>query len=132
MQYVHEDFDGAQPRTGSRQVVLNDSDTELMWDLFDYTKVSSCQRHSDGLDMDGCKDVQPAFPGVCPGCRGNSRAAPPETEALSNPSMLHNGLLGTNEVNASNMQWDNMIEGLEDCTNDWSLLGTPWLDYFPA
>lgn len=123
MHHVQEDFDGAQPRTGGRHVSLSDGDTALMWDLFDYAKVSSCQEHSSGSDMDGCADVQPAFPGVCPGCRDNGQAACAGADPLQNTSVLQEGPLAADGDIVPDLQWDNSVEGLEVTGLSWECLG---------
>lgn len=127
MHYVQDDFDGAQPQSGSRHVSLSDSDINLMWHLFDYVKVPSHQKQNAAPNSLGASS--PGFD-----TQGDAGHGVPESSDLPGDNITvsrENG--GASDAHdAMRQDWEDITLGLELEANDWSLFGAPWMGYFPS
>lgn len=128
---VQDDFDGAQPRSSSRHASLSDSDISLMWHLFDYAKVSS---QSQGTVMHRADTLQDASEVPMPDTGfENSAYGMIEARDFAQDSIAisTSGSYGAGGHATRCPDWD-LTTGVGELDNDWSLLGTPWLGYFPS
>ncbi|KAM0716422.1 hypothetical protein Q7P37_007867 [Cladosporium fusiforme] len=131
MHYVQDDFDGAQPQSGSRHVSLSEDDISLMWHLFDYDKVSNKQQDVQAGASDASNTWAVASHTEQSGTGAYRMPETPDIlgDNITVPQNHDDGVHGDNTVGSG---WEDITLGLEADANDWSLFGAPWMGYFPS
>lgn len=111
LHYVQDDYDGAQPMSGLRSVVLDESDVQLMWALFDYPATFV-------TDNDPNEDTSTS---IGPSAIPNTSA---EDHLVTQDAV--------EDVNWTASASKSQPEFPEPFVNDWSLFGVPWTSYYPS
>ncbi|GIZ47226.1 hypothetical protein CKM354_001032300 [Cercospora kikuchii] len=116
LRYVDGQYDGAQPKSGFREVSLPEEDIQLMKVLLDYAAISKYYDHAD--------------------CQADTTHAEDHRWASSGPEMGNLGLTHTSasytaESFTQGVPSDAMFGTQWDSTNAWSLFSMPWSEYYP-
>jgi hypothetical protein len=129
LHYVEDEYDGAVPVQNVRHVSLSEEDERLMWTLFDSsndpvpgTLPSENVRTGSDIEQLNIIDLSP-----------DTSASTVENSVYQDGSAQQthsfNGIARSSHHNTSVVDLPLLTD---DPDADWSLLGMPWLAYFPS
>ncbi|PSN60162.1 hypothetical protein BS50DRAFT_579334 [Corynespora cassiicola Philippines] len=124
MAYVEEEYDGAVPARNTPHVSLSDEDIKLMWKLFDFASISTFFDNQSAHVPNALETEQEEVPD------GSANMTNTVHQDISRSAVTDGDQF--DETSASNLQGTiNDFESIEGLGFDWSLLGRPWMAYFP-
>lgn len=123
--YVHDDYDGAQPAGGIKNVALSENDVQLMWVFFDYVSISG-EKYKEATSSAFQDTERESHIRERLGQRANVGMGLNDTDAVNQAvesASSHSNL----EVDMQSLQTDSVGSFMDN----WSLFGIPWTSYYP-
>lgn len=129
LHYVEDEYDGAVPLRNVRHVSLSEEDERLMWILFDSSNDPIPDTLLSGTVPTGSDIEQLDSTDLSPHASANTVADSAYQDGLAYQTHSFNGIARSSHHNTSVVDPPPLID---DPNPDWSLLGLPWLAYFPS